>query len=128
MRGCFNAVAIESTLERFFEGKPGDRGTFYDADVFRSGLQVDLAFVLARVAYRLSERIARLSLSQVHHRRILLELNSCIYHLHDVADQMMDRKDTEREDYHWELFGGLMSAIMGLLDLADRTPGSGRPN
>ncbi|MEO7650141.1 MAG: hypothetical protein ABIZ80_06715, partial [Bryobacteraceae bacterium] len=69
MRACFNAVFIESTLGRFFDGIPGDRGTFYDADVFRSGDREELAFVLESVAARLNERIAMLPLTSAHHRR-----------------------------------------------------------
>ena len=48
--------------------------------------------------------------------------------LRRVASQMRDKKGSEREDYHREIFDALMHAIMGLLDYADMMPVRGKPN
>ena len=121
----FNAVSIEHTLARFFGDTIGDRGTFYDADVFRGGRPKDLALVVRRVADALEERIALIEFPAHGNGTAKAHLDFSIYQLRDLSDQIEQRKKPERENYHWEVFGALMAAIVGLLEtLEAQIPGA----
>jgi hypothetical protein len=113
----FNAVGIEHTLARFFGKEIGDRLTFFDADVFRSGDPKDLAEIVRQVADTLEARIAFIRFpnpGQQGSPRAHVE--SCIDRLRHLANDMQQRTEGERENYHWEIFGALMAGIVGLLE------------
>jgi hypothetical protein len=112
----FNAVGIEHTLARFFGKEIGDRTQFYDADVFRSGNPEDLAEIVRQVADTLEARVAFIRFPRQGSGSPKAHIESCISRLRDLAEDMEQRTATEREDYHWEIFGALMAAIVGLLE------------
>jgi len=111
----FNAV-IEHTLARFFGKQIGDRGDFYDADVFRSGNPADLATVIREVANTLEFRVAGMKFQNTGRGSAKVHLDCGIDQLRDLADQVAKRKRSERENYYWEIFGALMMVIIGLLE------------
>jgi hypothetical protein len=112
----FNAVGIEHTLARFFGKEIGDRLTFFDADVFRSGDPKDLAEIVRQVANTLEARVAFIRFPHQGQAPPKAHIESCISRLHHLANDMEQRSKMEREDYHWEIFGALMGAIVGLLE------------
>ena len=112
----FNAVSIEHTLGRFFGREPGERGTFYDADVFRRGDPEDLALIVRNVADTLESRILFIRFPSDGNGSAKAQVESCVFHLRAFADRVLERNAAEPEDYHWELFGALMSGIVGLLE------------
>ncbi len=112
----FNAVGIEHTFGRFFGREPGERGTFYDADVFRRGDPKDLALIVRNVADTLESRILFIKFPSDENGSAKAQLEVCVSQLRAFGDLVLDRNATEREDYHWELFGALLGGIAGLLE------------
>ena len=123
----FNAVRIEHTLARFFNAQIGKRGLFFDADVFRGGAPEDMAEVLRQVADRLEFRTATFKFPPPPRDRgpAAARMRSCVSHLREMADQIAARTQCERENYHWEIFGALMSGITALVETLEAQE---RPN
>lgn len=111
-----DAIAIEHTLANFFGNQIGARGTFYDADVFRNGKPAELAIVVDRVADELEQRMAAIQFIDESPGGARAQVEGCISRLRSLADRMKKRKQEDREGCHWELFGALMMAIVGLLE------------
>jgi hypothetical protein len=118
----FDAIGIEHTLARFFGKTIGDRTQFYDADVFRGGKPKRLAKIIDRVAKRLEQRFAKIKtpVSARVDGDPLAQIEGCIRRLSSLAEKMEHLKAEEPEDYHWEVFGTLMMAIVGLLELLEK--------
>jgi len=112
----FDAVMIEHTLARFFGKQIGDRGEFYDADSFRNGKPEELSIIVRHVADKLEQRVASIQFADESPGTARAQVQGCVSRLRLLADRMKERKQDEREDYHWELFGALMMAIIGLLE------------
>ncbi len=112
----FNAVGIEHTLSRFFGDRIGNRGTFFDADVFRSGDPKELALIMRQVADTLEMRTFGMKFPSEGAGSTKAQVEVCISRLRRLAEQMAKRKKAERENYHWEIFGALMLGIVGLLE------------
>ncbi|MDX2152041.1 MAG: hypothetical protein SFV54_14985 [Bryobacteraceae bacterium] len=115
----FDAVSIEHTMARFFKKELGERGTFYDADVFRQGVPEDLAEVLRRVAKQLDKRVAKLGLGAEELGPGALLRTSAV-RLSALADKVAGRKEDEPEDYHWEVIGAVLLGVTGLLEELER--------
>lgn len=112
----FNAVRIEHTLARFFGRETGERGTFFDADVFRRGDPKDLALIVRNVADRIEARSLFIRFPSDANGSAKAQVEGCVSQLRTFADRVLERSAPEREDYHWELFGALMLGIVGLLE------------
>ena len=123
----FNAVSIEHTLARFFNEPVGKRGLFFDADIFRWGVPEDLAEVLRKVADRLEFRTSTFKYPPAPEGKGSAEaaMHHCIFMLREMADQIAARTKRERENYHWEIFGALMSGITALVETIEAQE---RPN
>jgi hypothetical protein len=111
----FEAVAIEHRLGRFF-GMVGVRGGFFDADVFRAGRPKELAEVLRRVADTLESRLAFIRFPQDGPGSSKAQTESCVFWLRYAAENLEKRRNPERENYHWEIFGAMLSGLTGLLE------------
>jgi hypothetical protein len=112
----FNAVSIERTLARFFGKEPGERGTFFDADVFRSGIPEDLAKIVGNVADTLEARIETIRFPGRQPGSAKSQVDGCVAWLRRLQEQIRQRSAVEREEYHWEIFGAVMMGITGLLE------------
>jgi len=116
----FDAVMIEHTLAAFFGKQIGDRTTFFDADNFRNGRPKNLAVIVRAVANELEKRVARIQFSHQSPGGPKAQVQGCVSHLRSLANRMQGRPQ-EPEDYHWEIFGALMMAIVGLLEHLEAT-------
>lgn len=112
----FDAVAIEHSLASFFGKQIGAREEFYDADTFRTGRPKNLAVIVRRVAEHLEEKVASIQFNDTSPGGARAQVLESISRLRSLADRIKERKNDEPEDYHWEVFGALVTAIQGLLE------------
>mgnify|MGYP000985365601 CR=1 FL=1 len=112
----FDAVSIEHSLARFFGQPIGTRGAIFDADVLRGGDPKDLAELLSAVADTLESRLAFITFTHEGRGSPKSQATHCVRVLRETAARMAQRRKREREDYHWEIFGALISGITGLLE------------
>jgi hypothetical protein len=114
----YNATGIEHQLAIFLEKEIGARGGAHDADIFRSGNPKDLAKVVELIGKKLKERAARIEVSDEDKEnggnapRLTMTGDSLLR----IADQIKERSDREREDYHWLIVGDLCEALAVALD------------
>lgn len=94
------------------------RGGAHDADIFRMGDPKDLAKIVELIGSKLNERAARVEFTddEKENGGNAPRLETAGDSLIRIAEQIKQRSESEREDYHWLIIGDLCMALAAALD------------
>lgn len=114
----FDAVSIEHAFAQLIGNTIGGRGTVHDADVFRSGNPSHLAKAIEAAADALEAKANKKAYTAADTQPggVKAKIDVAISRLRKVAGTMSTSKTIEREDYHWEIVGALVTTVAALLD------------
>lgn len=114
----FDAVSIEYAFAQLIGNPVGARGTSHDADVFRGGNPKDLSKALLDAITALENKAKSVTFTSADAANggAKARLDVAISRLRDYANELSKSKNVEREDYHWEIIGALISVIAALLE------------
>jgi hypothetical protein len=86
-------------------------------DVFRGGNPKDLSKALLDAVSTLEQKSKNVTFTSADaaHGGARARLDAAISRLRDYANELAKSKTDEREDYHWEIIGALVSVIAVLL-------------
>lgn len=120
----FDAVSIEHAFAKLVGSPIGSRGTSHDADTFRGGNVKSLGAALQEATDALEARVKALppfTAAENQNGAPKARLDVAIGRLKAQAAAMSKSTAApQREDYHWELIGCLVSTIDALLDSMQR--------
>lgn len=117
----FDAVSIENAFARLIGNPIGRRGTPHDADIFRGGNPAHLSEALDNAIDTLEAKVNSKTFtiadSQPGGAKTLID--GAISRLRKISAVLANSSAVEREDYHWEIIGSLISIVAILLERVD---------
>lgn len=117
-----DAVDIEYSFARIIGNEIGERGTKYDADIFRSGSVSNISEALDSVVTSIESRFSNISFISDDYESggIAAQLDVSIKRLKRICKAMKEQHIYEPNDYHWGIVANLLSIINVLLEWAER--------
>ena len=118
----FDAVSIEYAFARLLGDDIGARGTCHDADFFRSGNLKQIAKALEKAADSIEFKVNSFTFdaSEIEPGGAKARLGVAIGRIRKIASKMSSSKESEPNDYHWEIIGCLISTVSALLETLSR--------
>jgi hypothetical protein len=117
-----DAVSIENAFARLLGNEIGVRGTCHDADIFRGGNLEQIAKSLEKAADAIESKVNSFTFepTETEAGGAKACLGVAIDRIRNIASKMSSLKESEPNDYHWEIIGCLISTVSALLETLSR--------